>query len=85
MLCLIYWYICSPILYCVLYTIWCVLSRRTTDHALLKIQQRKDLYEDVYQQVLEDCRGSATGATDELDEKLEALQREAQTVSQGVE
>jgi hypothetical protein len=42
---------------------------------MLRIQQRKDLYEDVYQQVLQGCEGSAT------QEGFEALQREAQTVS----
>lgn len=45
-----------------------------TDTYMLRIQQRKDLYEDVYQQVLQGCEGSAS------QEGVEALQREAQAV-----
>lgn len=41
---------------------------------MLKVQQRKDLYEDVYQDVLQNCE-QITSA-----ENMEALQKEAQTV-----
>lgn len=50
------------------------MRRKVTDAYLLRMQERKDLYEDVYQQVLIGCEGTAS------QEGMEALQREAQEV-----
>ena len=48
--------------------------RKQTDAYQLKLQQRKDLYEDMYQDIREGCEQTASV------EVLEALQREAQLV-----
>jgi len=55
----------SPLLY----------YRKQTEAYQLKLQQRKDLYEDVYNDVREACENTASV------EVLEALQKEAQQVS----
>jgi hypothetical protein len=46
-----------------------------TENAMLRVQQRKDLYEDVYQEVLQGCEQNAS------EEGVQALREEAQTVS----
>ena len=48
--------------------------RKHTEAYQLKLQQRKDLYEDVYNDVREGCENTASV------EVLEALQKEAQQV-----